>query len=202
MIKRIPFLTAALLAALSPACTTSKKQSEQAWGGLATTSALIVALPLIPFAGAYHLISGDLRNQRKAERKLQEVLDPVYQKRIELIQKRDPVADADQAWLDGSTAFLPSLPQGSLFPGLEGTEYHLKKGLGAQNYEALQKSEFLRYLEELMGKDPLHRRHEDIHYYSERYKEFIHVCWDYRKGFNREMYSRRQASDAERLKPE
>jgi hypothetical protein len=191
---------AVLLAAVSLSCKTTEHASP-ALGGLATTSALVAALPLIPFAGAYHLVSGDVRKQRRAEQKLQEALDPVYQKRIELVEKRDPVGDAGQAWLDGFRAFLPSLPRGNLFPGIEGTEYHLKREFGDSNHEALQQSEFLRYLEVLMSKDPLHDQQKEVHYFSDKFKEFIRVCWDYRKAFNREMYSRLQKQDGERSKP-
>jgi hypothetical protein len=97
--------------------------------------------------------------------------------------------------LSGARAFLPSVPHGNIFPGLENTEFNLKKGFGDENYERLQQNEFLRYLETLMGEDPVQVQNRKILYFSERYKQFIHVCWKYREAFNKEIYSRQMSSD-------
>jgi hypothetical protein len=112
-----------------------------------------------------------------------------------LIQQRNPVEDANKAWLDGSTAFLPSGPGGNIFPGLERAEFNLKKDFGSQNYEKLLQSELPRYLETLMGDDPLQVQHPKVPYFSKQYKEFIHSGWKYREAFNKEIYSRLQSSN-------
>lgn len=196
MRKRFLFLAAVALTVLGSSCTTKQQGAE-----LATASALVVGLPLIPFAGAYHayhIASGDWRSERKAEKQLREILDPVYEKRIKLIQQRDPTADAKQAWLSGSTAFLPSLPRGNIFPGLEHTEFNLKEGFGAENYKKVLQSELLNYLETLMGKDPVHVQSGNVNYFTETYKQFIHVSWRYREAFNKVIYARLQSSTPER----
>jgi hypothetical protein len=180
-------ITTALIA-LVPSCATSKQSAEFRAADIATASALIVALPLIPVALPFHVVRE--LNETKKEKQLQKVLDPVYESRIKLIQARDPVADAREAWLSGARAFLPSGPRGNIFPGLENTEFYLKKGFGSENYERLQQNEFLRYLETLMGKDPVQVQYTNIPYFSETYKRFIDVCWKYREAFNKEIYSR------------
>ena len=126
---------------------------------------------------------------------MQDVLDPVYENRIKFIQARDPIADAREAWLSGARAFLPSGPNGNIFPGLENTEFYLKKGFGFENYERLQHNEFLRYLETLMGQDPVHVQNKNIQYFGEANKQFIRVGWKYREVFNKEIYSRQMSSN-------
>jgi hypothetical protein len=178
------------LIALVPSCTTSRQEAQ---AELATATAMMVALPLIPVAIPTTAVRE--LNEKRAEKKLQDVLDPVYESRITLIQQRDPIADAKEAWLSGARAFLPSIPRGNIFPGLENTEFNLKKGFGSENYARLQQSEFLRYLETLMGKDPVQVQNRNIQYFSETYKQFIHVCWKYREAFNKEIYSRQMSSN-------
>jgi hypothetical protein len=180
-------ITTALIA-LVPSCATSNQSAAFRSADIATTTALLVALPLVPVA--LPISAARELSERKAEKRLQHVLDPVYESRITLIQQRDPIADATEAWLSGARAFLPSGPNGNIFPGLENTEFYLKKGFGFENYERLQQNEFLRYLETLMGKDPVHVQNSNVQYFSETYKRFIDVCWKYREAFNKEIYSR------------
>lgn len=189
--RLIHSVSALLLIILTPSCATSNR-AQQELAGVATGSALVVALPLIPFAATYHIVSGDLRREKKAEQQLRELLDPVYQERIKMIEQRNPVADATQAWSSGARALLPSIPNGNIFPGLERTEFHLKQDFAAKNYAELSNFEFLRYLEQLMGKDPVHLQHANINYYSETYKQFLHTTWRYRESFNKEIYFRLQ----------
>jgi hypothetical protein len=180
-------ITTALIP-LVPSCATSKQSAEFRSADIATASALLVALPLVPVALPISAVRE--LSEMKAEKRLQHVLDPVYEARIKLIQARDPIADAREAWLSGARAYLPSIPHGNTFPGLENTEFNLKKGFGFENYERLRQNEFLRYLETLMGKDPVHVQNTSIPYFSETYKRFLDVCWKYREAFNKEIYSR------------
>ena len=189
MKRALPVITAVALIAFAPSCTTSKQQTQQAV--VATTSAL-VALPLIPVA--IPVTASREAHESKVEKHWEAVLDPVYEKRIALIQERDPIADARQAWTNGARAFLPSGPCGDIFPGLEGTEYHLNKQFAPENYTQILHNEFLRYLETLMGKDPVQLQNEKIIYYNNTWKQFIDVCWKYRESFNKEMYRRQMSS--------
>jgi hypothetical protein len=91
MIRFIQIIAVGALIALVPSCTTSKPEAQQS---LVTASAMIAALPLIPVALPFHIVREV--NERKAEKQLQDVLDPVYQSRITLIEKRDPVATRER----------------------------------------------------------------------------------------------------------
>lgn len=88
-------------------------------------------MPLIPFTYGYRAIEDN--NESKKDAVLYKKLDPVYQKRIEMIKARSPKADAEEAWNEGATAFLPSIPNGNYYPGLESTEYNMKNGEENQN---------------------------------------------------------------------
>ena len=147
---------------------------------------MIVGLPIVPVAMPYN-IAREVHDSN-AKKKLQEVLDPVYEKRITMIQARDPIADAKQVWAAGTQAFLPSGPGSSFFPGLENTQFNLNRQFASENYARLQQSEFLLYLETLMSQDPVQVQHKNINYFSETYKQFIHVCGNYRAAFNLEMW--------------
>jgi hypothetical protein len=153
---------------------------------LFTVTGLVVALPLIPVAFPYAVAWR--AHDAKAQKQLQSVLDPVYEKRIPLIQERDPIADAGRAWSSGARAFLPSIPRGNIFPGLEDTEFNLKKNYGAENYARLEQNELQRDLEALMGDDPVQVEHSNTLYFSATYVRFLHAGWTYREAFNKEMY--------------
>jgi hypothetical protein len=172
-------------------CSTDSTSHKLADSGVLDVSALIVALPLtplIPFTTGYRAIEDS--NERKRDESLYEKLDPVYQKRIEMIKARSPKADAEETWKEGATAFLPSMPNGSWYPGLESTEYHLKNR--EENWQQITTNKFLTYLQTLLSDDPLQRQ---VHnHYSEKYREFLHVRWDYKKAFNLEVYQKIQNS--------
>ena len=193
MTKRITSSAVALLMVLMTSCTTSKQEAEEDLAGLSTVSALLVALPLIPVAMPF-AVAREAHDAR-AQKQLQSVLDPVYEKRIPLIQERDPIADAGRAWSSGARAFLPAIPRGNVFPGLEDTEFNLKKNYGAENYARLEQNEFMRYLEALMGDDPVQVEHSNTLYFSATYRRFLHAGWTYREAFNREMYKYMMSSN-------
>jgi hypothetical protein len=173
-------------------CKSSERAKQEATG-LVTVSAMAVALPLIPFAMPYGAITS--AREEKQNRKLEDVLDPIYEQRRGMVTVRDPVTDAGQAWTNGARAFLPSIPRGNIFPGLENTEFHRKQGnFASENYARIMESEFLRYLETLMGKDPLHIQNSNVLYFSITYKQFLKATWDYREKFNRETHARQTAA--------
>lgn len=187
------FIAVITLLALVPSCSTAKPaQGEPALGGLYTVSALIVGLPFAPILMPIGVIQHV--HVTKVEKQLEAKLDPEYAKKIQLIQARDPIADATQAWSAGTKSFLPSLPGGSLFPGIENTELiaelNSNKQFRSENYARLQQSEFLRSLETLLSEDSLQVQHENVPYFGETYKQFIRVSWNYREAFNHEMWRR------------
>lgn len=192
------FVASITLLAFLPACATAKetRQGEPKLGGLATISALIVGLPLTPCI-PINVVRG--LHERNVEKRLQAELDREYANRIQLIQARDPIADATQAWSAGAKAFLPSAPDGSLFPGIENTEliaeFNSNKKFGPENYARLQESEFLRNLQTLLSEDPAQVQHKNFLYFSQTYNQFVRVSWNYREAFNHEMWRRYVSSD-------
>jgi hypothetical protein len=176
--------------------TDSTTSSKLADSGILDVSALMVGLPLtplIPFTAGYNAIVDS--KERKKDEVLYEKLDPVYQKRIEMIKARSPKADAEVAWNEGATAFLPSMPNGNYYGGLEATEYNLKNG--EENRKQIAANKFLTYLQTLLSDDPLQQQ---VRNWNEKYKEFLHVRWDYEKAFNLEIYQKIQNSKASNTK--
>ena len=182
---------------LVTSCTSMKQEALGDFTVLFTVSGLVVALPLIPVALPFAAVRE--AHDARAQKQLRAVLDPVYEKRIPLIEDRDPIADAGWAWSDGARAFLPSIPRGNIFPGLEDTEFNLKKNYGAENYARLEQNKFLRYLEALMGDDPVQVEHSNTLYGSATYKRFLDAGWTYRKAFNKEMYRYMMSSNHQRI---
>ena len=162
-------------------------------GGIATASALVVAMPLIPFAIPYSAIQQS--QERKRDKALYEKLDPVYQQRIEMIKARSPKADAEAAWKENTVVFLPTTHGGDNYWGLEGTEYNLKNG--KENQGQIDANKFLSYLQTLLSDDPLQQQ---VQVWNDKYREFLEVCWAYEEAFNLEMYQRIQKSKSSETK--
>jgi hypothetical protein len=178
-------LLLSVLALITASCETSQDR-EQALGGLATVSAMVVAMPGIPFAMAYRAIAD--QHESKVQRELRARLDPVYEKRIDMIRQRDAVADANHAIETGALALLPTMPHGSIFDGLERAGLFGNKEFAARNDEQVQKSEFLRYLETLTSNDPVQVQNQKYTYFSETYRRFIDARRAYKEPFNKRMY--------------
>jgi hypothetical protein len=174
--KNKQYLSAFLVTILfAPGCST--KSVSENLGGVATVSALVVALPLIPFALPYSAI--EQTNERKNDKALHAKLDPVYEKRIEMIKARSPKADADEAWNENARAFLPVFTREKFYPGLESAPFDSNK--------------LLTYLQTLLNDDPLEQQ---VHFWNDTISEFHQTRFDYEKEFNLEMYQKIQASKA------
>jgi hypothetical protein len=196
LMKTKKYLSVFVMFMFVAGCSTDPTSRTIALGDAATASALLVTLPLIPFADAYHAISGDIRKEKEKERIIQEKLNPIYQKRIEMVKARSPKADADQTWKEGVTAFLSSLGRdGGLYPGLESTEYNLKDQ--EENQRRIDGGNFLTYLQTLLSDDPLQQQARN---FSEKHNEFMNVRWEYEESFNREIYQQIQNSKASSTK--
>lgn len=94
----IPLVTStiATLTACSPI--------QQAGGGVATASALLVALPLLPAAGAYHAITRDPEKEKQRDL---EVVRQICSMKTEIIERRNPVEDADMLISRGIIFIMP-----------------------------------------------------------------------------------------------
>ena len=183
---------ALILALAASGCGSDPETRRETLGGLATTSALVAAMPLmplIPFTAGYTAISES--KERKSDKLLYQQLDPVYQKRIEMIQARSPEADAATAWAQGSRAYLPSVPNVGYYPGLDPSVYHFGRIEG--NQEQIDHSEFLTYLQTLMTDDPLQAQ---VHSFNDTFNKFLSTRHAYQEAFNREMFRRMNGTNA------
>jgi hypothetical protein len=170
------------VSALSACTANDVKQTE---GALVTTSALLVALPLIPFAEAYHALN-DTNGKARANGELwRKTFEPIYSERTALIKKRDPAADAQTAAAQKHIAFLPSIPGAGFYPGVEQEAPNTDR---SSNTKTIQNSDFLSYLQTLMDDDPKDKNEKEIGYRSGSavYKEFQAASWRYKFAFNRE----------------
>ena len=188
--KSLGIVSCLLLVGLAACSTSAKREVVDAGRGLATVSALVVALPLIPVAGIHGLASlagPEAKRKRAAARELQARLDPIYEKRTAMIRQRDPVLDVKAAIKNGAMGFLPEFQYGVTFPGLKPAEHRSDFDFGRDNYAVVQANEITRYLDELLGRDPLHRQHLSVDYNSSIYRTFKRAANEYRAAFNREV---------------
>ncbi len=188
--KSLGIVSCLLMVCLASCSTGAKRELADAGGGLATAGALVVALSLIPVAGLHGLVSlagPEAKRERAAERELQARLDPIYEKRTAMIRQRDPVLDVQEAIKNGAMGFLPEFQYGVTFPGLKPTEHRSDFEFGRDNYAVIQGNEITRYLDELLGRDPLHRQHLGVDYNSSIYRTFKRAANEYRAAFNREV---------------
>ena len=158
--------------------------SKQNLGGVATVSALLVAVPLVPFAEAYHVIN-DTKGKAKKQLELwQEQFDPVYEKRIEIIEGRNPIADAEAKFHEGKVAFMPAMYQSGLYVGLL---WNQDKTDGDANQTIINNDELLSYLQALLSNDPLHEKEAGYKYHSPIDDCFTAKVFDYKAAFNKKM---------------
>ena len=177
MVKKY-FLSFLAVILFEAGCSTEPAKRDDA--GLATVSALVVALPLIPFVLPYSAI--EQAKDRKKDEALYRQLDPVYQKRIEMINARSPKADADEAYKENAIAFLPTIPNGDIYCGLDKSEYDAKEG--QQNQQRINSSRLLTYLQTLLSDAPLQAQ---VRIWNQQYHDFLQTRWNYEKAFNLEM---------------
>ena len=158
---------------------------KQTAGGVATVSALVAALPLVPVAEGYHFLKGDIRELKQNVAALKVKLDPVYEERVRMIEGRDPVADAQTVLGEGCELLLPSVPDGVIFPGY----FDPRAGAPSAQPSRSPKSPTYRFLEELMDKDRLHSESEQlgVSYSGRPYTAFLRAGAHYKERFNREM---------------
>ena len=188
--ESVGIISSLLMVCLTSCSTGAKREFVDAGGGLATVSALVVALPLIPVAGVVGLASlagPEAKRERAAARELQTLLDPVYEKRTVMIRQRNPVLDVRDAIKIGPVGFLPESQYGVTFPGLKPIEHRSDFKFGQDNYAVVQGNEVARYLDELLGRDPLHRQHFRVNYSSAIYRTFKRASNEYRAAFNLEV---------------
>jgi len=149
-------------------------------GGVATASALVVALPLIPFANAYHAVSGDVRKDAERLEQMNKELDPIYEKRIAIIEGLNPTEGAERVHSEGIEAFLPQQSDMQIYPGLKNMDVVDSKA----NANKILGNEFLSYLQTLMDDDPVQKSEKYANYYSPTFRRFRHLGSQYKASFN------------------
>ncbi len=158
--------------------------SKQTLDGVATVSAISAALPLIPFAEAYHAVN-DTKGKAKTQReRWRQQFDPVYQKRIDAILARDPDADARRAYDENSIAFYPMTYKSNLYVGLI---WNQKNTSGEINQAIIDNNELLKYLQILLSNDALHEKEAGYKYHSPTHDSFSAEAFQYKATFNKKM---------------
>ncbi len=171
-------LVCMLMLLLCQACT------KRELGGVATVSALLLAVPLVPFAEAYHVVN-DTKGKAKQQQEIWRAqFDPVYAKRAELIALRDPKNDADYYYASGSIIFFPSMPTSEIYPGLSHTETKINTQL---NQARIAQDETLSALQQLLSEDPLHTKTAGWKYTSDTLDRFEKLSRQYKTQFNVRM---------------
>jgi hypothetical protein len=170
-----------LMAALSWLSGCASKQDV---GGGATVAALIVAVPLLPFAEVYHVIND---TQGKAKDQLvqwREHFDPVYQKRIDIIMSQNPITDAELRFNQQNIVFFPTERGSDTYIGLLWAQYDID---GAKNQQMIDNDPFLTHMQVLLVNDPTHEKVASYKYHSAIHDCFVEKAFNYKAAFNIRM---------------
>ncbi|WP_100642770.1 hypothetical protein [Alteromonas facilis] len=158
--------------------------SKQDLGGIATVSALLVSVPLVPFAEAYHVINDTEGKAKVRSEQWRMHFDPIYQKRIEIIAARNPEDDAKSKYFEQKIAFFPTMRQSDLYIGMIWGKHEID---GEKNQTVIDGDELLSSLQLLFENDPTHEEVAGHKYYSLVYDCFIEKTFVYRASFNKKM---------------
>lgn len=178
----------ALLACVVLAVTgCSANQAKQTGGALVATSALLVALPLIPVAEAYHALNDTSGKGAARFDAWRQTFDPIYSEKARMIKQRDPVADARTVAAEGEFAYLPTILGFSVYPGIRD-----EKDAAAReaNNLTIGRNELLRYLQALMADDPKDNDKKEVGYRLHQkaaYPNFSAAGYAYKEAFNKEV---------------
>lgn len=158
--------------------------AKQDLGGLATVSALIVAVPLVPVAEAYHVINDTEGKASAQQQQWRASFDPVYQKRIAIIDNLDPRADAERKFAANTLGFFP-IERDSKF--LIGMNWGKNDVDGVANQQIIDSDEELTNLQQLFADDPTHQKVAGHRYNSPIYDCFVAKAFTYRKVYNQRL---------------
>ena len=165
----------------------SANQAKQTGEALAATSALLVALPLIPVAEAYHALNDTNGKSAASFDAWRQAFDSSYSEKTQLIQQRDPVVDARTIAAEGAFAYLPTIPGSSFYPGRRD---EIDAATRMANNVTIERNELLRYLQELMADDPKDNDKKEVGYrlnQKSAYPRFSATGYAYKEAFNKEV---------------
>lgn len=158
--------------------------SKQDLGGLATLSALIVAVPLVPVAESYHVINDTEGKAVEQQQQWRASFDPVYQQRIAIIDNRDPRADAERKFAANTIGFFPIERDSKFFIGMIWGKDNVD---GVANQQIIDSDEELTTLQQLFADDPTHQKVAGHRYNSPIYDCFVAKAFTYRKVYNQRL---------------
>ncbi|WP_417614874.1 hypothetical protein [Oceanisphaera sp.] len=177
--------------ALIGACTSNKDLS-----GLSTASAVLLSVPLAPLAATYSVVTNEDGKINKQHEYWRQQLDPVYlQKNTQLLTK-NPLADAEQVFAQGTVIFIPTLYGVSVYPGLAADR---DAKAGQANQSLINNNPFLVDMQKLLAKDPAHSHDNSVNYRSDIYHCFRENASSYKKLFNIRMFELSDGSRPETL---
>lgn len=158
--------------------------TKQELGAITTGSALAVAVPLTPLTEAYHAINDTEGKATQQREKWQKQFDPIYEKKIETILSRDPIADAILKYNENKIVFIPGMSSIELYVGLR---WDTEKTYGELNQEIIDNDKFLTFILKLLSNDPVHEKEAGYKYNSQTYDCFAIKVFDYKAAFNTKM---------------
>jgi len=160
-------------------------------GGAITASAILVAVPLTPFADAKNAIYSAMSKANRE--RLAKKFDPVYKERNEIINNRDPIVDAYEVFNNGIVAYFStdlSQNHGSrIYYGFPTnapptTDYE-------NNSLSFKNNDLLKQLKTLLYTDQSHESEENyMFYWFDTYIEFVKKSQEYKKIFNKAMFEK------------
>lgn len=145
---------------------------------------MLVAVPLVPFAEAYHVINDTDGKAKKQLEVWRAQFDPVYAERTKLISARSAKIDAESFYNQGIIAFFPSVPSNGVYSGLK---YERGNSDYKKNQQIISANESLKSLQDLMADDPLHTESAGWRYHSEILEQFRATAFDFKVEFNQRM---------------
>jgi hypothetical protein len=199
MLHRILFFLGAISALGYVGC------SSQGAGGLATTSALLVALPLLPAAEAYHAISGDIDKDKQRGVELASQLRPVYFERTKLTERRKPVEDAEKLISRGIIFIMPmDFPRKNsfnMYPGMpSGWIKDIPPLYAEETIEVIAKDHLALYLMTITSDDPRHDTSVIYAFSQDKvYRKFWQSRHLYKERFNKTMATKLKDANNSRL---
>ena len=176
-----------------PGCShTDVKNTAQ---GIVLVPAFVVAVPTAAAYGAYREVSGtekrDELKRKQVNAELCARFDPIYEKRIAVIEAHDPIKDADAVYFSGTTAFLSGSSGWDDFCGLIPTWNN--PDVPSNNWVKIRENPITNDMQALLCEGPASEIPEGFTYSSPIIHRFRKVAKNYIIKFNERMMANTKA---------